>query len=497
MAGTPELVIPIRLDPGKAAAALRQIGTAGAKAGDDVAGGMKHAETASHGLGSQIGSVAGALMGISALKGIATGIADSFNKTAKDVMEAAQQFQRLREAMQQVAALTGQQNQTKFTLAQVDKAQAAGLKPEEWRKAQEEFQSRAGAYLEGDQARMNQQQGEEYQQKIAEFAKARGIAPSEAMALGGGLLQFSEGQQDPAELMKRYGKVFKTLERAPTPVAQLLPQMSRVMSQGFSPEEAAQALAIMSEAMPGEEETGVENALKAFRNAQMKGEGEELGLKKGMSPMEMLEAGSRKLKERAGNGEDIDEMMKKYAPDLRERRGVLGFMNRGVGAEGFQRVRGYARDTADDFTEQAAREYQESDAGRQAKVDVALEAEKARMGARNDEVARRREIAEVELTRAGRFESVPIPERISGLVPGAEDTKTQQINRQMLRRARAQLGESSGLTDNAASLSQGATDEVMRALLKRIAESSERREKAAAAPSPLSAPPPAPPGRIP
>src|SRR5262249_42967964 len=151
-----------------------------------------------------------------------------------------------------------------FALEEVRKAAVAGLTPEEWKRAQEEFQSRARAYLEGDQARLNTKQELEFQQQIAQFAKARGIAPSEAMALGGGLLQFSEGQQDVGALMSRYGKVFKTLERAPTPVAQLLPQMSRIVSQGFSPEEAAQALELMSEAIPGEEETGVENALKAL-----------------------------------------------------------------------------------------------------------------------------------------------------------------------------------------------------------------------------------------
>src|SRR4051794_9100909 len=266
------LIIPVRFDRKSAAADLKNVEAAGRAAGDATAKGMDHASQAAHGMagaakgvGNELANLMKAQLGLSALRAVAGQIADSFRETAKAVHESALQFQQLRAAMQQVAALTGQKNQTQFTLEQVARAQAAGLKPEEWVKAQEEFQSRAGAYLEGDQARLDQGQGAEFQQQIASFAKARGIVPSEAMALGGGLLQFSEGQQDPKELMERYERVFKTLERAPTPVAQLLPQMSRVMSQGFSPEEAAQALAIMSEAMPGEEETGVENALKAFR----------------------------------------------------------------------------------------------------------------------------------------------------------------------------------------------------------------------------------------
>src|SRR6516225_3651251 len=106
--------------------------------------------------------------------------------------------------------------------------------------------------------------------------------------------------------MARYGKLFKTLERAPTPVNQLLPHMSRIMSQGFSPEEAAQALAITSEAMPGEEEVGVEAAMRAITNARMAGKGGQLGLREGMGSMEQLEAAARTLQQRRAAGEDVD-----------------------------------------------------------------------------------------------------------------------------------------------------------------------------------------------
>ena len=59
--------------------------------------------------------------------------------------------------------------------------------------------------------------------------------------------------------------------------------MSRVMAQGASAEEASQMLAIMSEAMPGEEEIGVTNTIKAITNQVLEGKGEVLGQKKGMN----------------------------------------------------------------------------------------------------------------------------------------------------------------------------------------------------------------------
>ena len=62
-------------------------------------------------------------------------------------------------------------------------------------------------YLEGDQARFvdkeingkkvtDAEQGEQYQQKIAEFAKARGIPADEIAQLGGAASSSTEGPQD-------------------------------------------------------------------------------------------------------------------------------------------------------------------------------------------------------------------------------------------------------------------------------------------------------------
>jgi hypothetical protein len=485
-----ELIIPVRLDAKNAAQDLKQLGQSGLRAGDDVAQGMGRAQQGAKGFGSELASLMRAQIGLAAMRQGLGAIGDQLKENAQYVADQAKNFQQLRAAMQQVAALRGAKNQTGLTLEQVSQAQQAGLMPEAWRKAQEEFQSRAGAYLEGNQARLTRAQGREYQARIAAFAQARGITPSEAMALGGGLLQFSEGPQDVQGLMARYGKLFKTLERAPTPVNQLLPQMSRIMSQGFSPEEAAQALAITSEAMPGEEEVGVEAAMRAITNARMAGKGGQLGLREGMGSMEQLEAAARTLQQRRAAGEDVDKLMAEFAPDIRERRGLLAFMNRGVQAGGFERVRGYAAETAPDFTQRAIEEYRNSDTGRQNAVEVALAAEQARLGARDENVVRAFQIAEVELNGGDRDEQVPRAGRIAGMLPGVNDPRAQQLGRQAIARARAQLGEQITVGDEAASLNRGLADETLRALLKRIEENTRKEGR------PLAAPPPRPGGRM-
>src|SRR5262249_18480358 len=188
-----------------------------------------------------------------------------------------------------------------------------------WRQFQEQFQSYGGAYIDGEQSRFIRQEADaefskraadyaqknnmtaaqaerplqravvtvtepaaKYQTQSAGFATDRGRHGAESAQLGGALLQFEQGPTTPEEMMAKLGKVYKPLERAPTPVAELMPAMSRVMAQGATAEEAAEMLAVMSEAMPHEEETGVVSTLKAITNETLEGRGEKLGQKAGM-----------------------------------------------------------------------------------------------------------------------------------------------------------------------------------------------------------------------
>jgi hypothetical protein len=370
---------------------------------------LRHLHEATKGYSNMSLSVADFIKGAAGLSGVGAalgGIADRSRQTADYMHGISAEFKQLQAELQQVAALTGKSNSNEFTVAQAKAAAAAGLKPAEFVRAQEEFQSRAGAYVgdaENPIAKLNTQQGEQFQAQLATFAKARGIAPSEIMSLGGGLLQNAKGPTTPDELMKQLGGVFQTLEKAPTPVAQLLPQMSRLMSQNFSPDKAAQSLAIMSEAMPGEEQTGVENTYKALLEAQLKGKGDTLGLAKGMNPAQMIEAGSRTLAAKAANGEDLDKLLSDYAPDIRERRGILGFINRGVNAKGFERTQGYLDNTPADFVKRSINDYMGSDAGQRARNDAELAAAQAEQAAKLAPVENVREKARVQLTKEGRF----------------------------------------------------------------------------------------------
>jgi hypothetical protein len=103
------------------------------------------------------------------------------------------------------------------------------------------------------------------------------------------------------------------------------------------------------------------------------------------------------------------------------------------------------------------------------------------MGLRWDDVERRRQIAEVELEKAGRLEHPLAMDygkaAISGAGMLADDMKTQQINRQALARARAELGQNSGYGDaegdTLASYSKSVTNELLKVLIGRIEEQNQ------------------------
>ena len=141
-------------------------------------------------------AIHGMRLAMSAVGAAASAMSTEFKNAVDYITNIAKEFVDLRQAMQQVAALKGTPNTNEFTVKDSEKAFEASLTPQEWRSFQEQFQSYGGAYLEGDQARFvdreingkkvtGDEQDEQYQRKIAEFAKARGIPAAEIAQFGG------------------------------------------------------------------------------------------------------------------------------------------------------------------------------------------------------------------------------------------------------------------------------------------------------------------------
>lgn len=492
------MVIPLKLDSKAAIEELKRLAAHGSQAGKDTGDGLEDAGKKAKGLGSAVSEII-SHQGYQMLRDAAQALGKGYQETAEYVKAISVEYTNLRGILQQVAALRGMENTGSFTTDQAKQAAQAGLKPEEWVKFQETFQSYAGAYLEGDSRKISDSEAVKYQQQLALFAKARGINPAEIGQIGGGVLQFSDEKLTSDQAMAQVGRQFKTLERAPTPVSQLLPQMTRIMAQGASGDEASQLLTLASEFAPGEEGTFVENTLKGLRQNLIKGKGSELGITKDMSPLQRVQAAVKTLQGRESKGEDLDKVIDDLFGTDRESRGIKGFMNRGGDAadpkSGFARVAGYGTDTPDDFTQTAIAKYKAGDQGRFAQGEADRARARIESGERTKELAQLKLDAETKLTEEGRFEHMTgAMDAVRGLLPGLPGIKEQLINERAYAMAREKSGAATGESRIGAvgafagfGEEQSTIDEMILAELK-IAN--EQRGKAAE--KPLSAPPPNP-----
>lgn len=484
------LVIPVRLDSTRAVAGLERIETSGrrmgaevAKGGDAAASGLGRAAQAAHGVGSELAGLMRAQMSLGAIKAVGGAIATQFDESARYIAAAAKEFAVLRKSMQEVATLKGTANTGQFTLEEARKAQKFNLMPTEFRDFQAEFQNYAGSQIGGPNGKLTEAQGEDYAGRVAELMKSSGISPAVGAELAGSLLENAKGPQDVDALMKRLSTTFQVLEKGRVPLSRALPQMSQIMGHGIEAEQAAQLFSIASPVSPGQEGVAVESALKAVEEMKNKGTGEEFGVTRGMGQFESVKAFAENIAGRkqglmaSGMSEQMaqDQLNallaeKGVAADVRERRGLIaGFGRQGIELGGFERYGRIAEETPADFEASRKARYENSEQGRQDRVDAAHAVEQAAMGERNQELMKRRTIAETELTKAGRFEQFGMNQvrgGISQFFGGAGD-RDIQTNRQMIARMRAELGEEASALDNPASLNNSATDALMRDMIRR------------------------------
>jgi hypothetical protein len=477
------LIIPVRLNDAAIYSAFNKIGASGKKATKEVKSGFDMIKQGVLGATDSVAGLMKAQMGLSAIKAAGSAIAASFSETSRYIMESAKNFQELRKSYQEFATLSGQANSSKFTIEEAQKGQASHLSPQEWRDFQSEFKNYAGSQIGGKNGKLTDAQGDEYGSRVAELMKGSGLKNVKIGAeMAGSLLENAQGPQEVEDLIQELTRGFNALEKGRVPLEQALPQMSRIMARGIKFSEAAQMFSVVAPAAPGEEGTSVENALKAIDIMKYKGTGAQYGVKPGMTDFESVKAFSANISARKQDlrakgatekmaqdviGKELFE--KEVVPDQREARGLIrGFGRQGEELGAFKTYGDIVADTPKDFEAQRKKRYEESDQGRQDAVDNALAVAKAKEGQRSDMLARRRQIAEVELVESKRMEEPSFLERSRGALPWNEDARTQQINRQMMARAHAELGESSGIGDNAAAANSGATDIVMRGLIERI-----------------------------
>jgi hypothetical protein len=546
MAGNvPDLIIPLRLDPSKATAALGKVGAAGTKAGNQVAGGagkgkkgLQDLETGAGKASESLLALGRAQLGLSTLRTVTGAIGEEFKRAADYIKDISAEFADLRKTMQEVATLKGSANNNEFTVQEAKTAQQFHLNPQEYRDFQAQFMNYAGSQIGTDEktgqlaegAKLSNEQGQEYAGRVAELMKGSGVNPAVGAELAGSLLENAKGPQNVEDLMKKLGRTFNVLEKGRVPLGQALPQISQIMGHGIESEEAAKLFSIASPAAAGQEGNAVESALKAIEEMKAEGKGDEFGVKRGMGQYESVKAFAENINKRKADlvasgkteQEATDEVAaqlkeKGVAADIRERRGLIaGFARQGVELGGFKRYEKIEAETPEDFEAARKKRYEESDQGKRDAVEIEKAVSRTEKGAERDEVDQAREKARAALIKEGAFEQ---PNVIGNMARGAlgkisgVDAQEQLVNERALFEAQRQhaatphdtdryFGEGNEAADAAraktfaASASQGEVDAELKAIMKEIAENTKRTaekktEAAETGPAkPLSSKPP-------
>jgi len=464
----PDLIIPIRMDPSKATAALAKVSAAGKKAGDDVDAGAKKAKQGlddmsggAEAAGAAMLGLSAAQFGLSVVHTAAAAVGEEFKRAADYVKKLAEDFAGLRKTMGELAALTGVPNSNKFTVEQAKRGQKYGMTPEENRQAQEVFKNYAGVNV-GDEldaagqptgragkgAKLTEAQGEEFSGRIALMMKSVGQKPSLGLELGGAMLQQAKGPQDVDKLMKDFQETYAISQKGPVDVKEMIPELQRIMSHDIAPQDAAKMFNIVAPAAgKGQEGTSVEGALRAIQEMKNENTGTEYGVKRGMSDMDSVRAfgeniAERKKKMMAGGKDEktaLDDLQAQLsergiAKDIREARGLVrGFGQQGVEHEGFTQYDEVQRNVPADLEKIKAKEYKKSDQGLDDAEAIRDEVARAVRGEQQQNVRREILRAKADVTESGELEKPSIGHGLRQINPFQKVELEQQIiNRQAL-----------------------------------------------------------------
>ncbi len=266
----PELIIPTRFDHKNAVNELR----VGKEAGDETAKGLQKAHT-----------------GLQTLRWVVGGIGSDFNAMAQKIQDSAKQFQQLRAAMQEIAALSRKEDTRRFTSQAVEKGPKASLKAEELKQFREAFLEGGSLDLgEGPSAKMTEEAAGRSPCAMAEYAQQHGVDQQQMGEFSASLPAQQKGRTSANEMIARASQIFSTLEAASAPPSHLIPGLTELHAQGLTGEEAAQIIASMLEIAPGQEATRVQRTVMEIQEKLAKDqiEGADYGIKENLSPHQRL-----------------------------------------------------------------------------------------------------------------------------------------------------------------------------------------------------------------
>jgi hypothetical protein len=494
----PDLIIPIRMDPQGATAALKKVEAAGKQAGDSVKAGADGANKSLQGMGGGAADAASSLLkltqaqiGLGTLKMVAEKMMSVLSDSADYARRLAADFVQIQKAMQGLAAIAGKPNQNEFVLSEVKKAEAANLTPQEWTEFRSKYMAKTSMYV-GDKpgSKLSEMDNEELQSRAAEFAKGKGISAGTMANMIGGMLAQEKGKTTSKEMLSKLGKVYAGLKASSTEPEQLMAGMTELMAAGFTAEDAAASIAQMPEIAPGQEATYLQRTTMELGQQQREGKiGEKQGLREGMNPREKLKQVTKYLQGKMEAGKTPEEKEKILQREVGEMTGeAVAFRTlTGLARQGPQAMEQWEKlvqETPENAVQTTVEADRDTDAGKVRVAEAKAAAGKAETGGKHADVNLMRLQAAAELEKEGRFDHPTMGEMANDWIPsfmgGDATLREQQINARAMRNAKRELGETDNMEGiGMASVNKAVADRTLQNLNKRIEDRDEERRRRA------------------
>jgi hypothetical protein len=313
-------------------------------AGETIAGFEKTGSAADK-VAESLKGLAGSTIGLGGVIQVATSIADVMQKARENAAKLADDFIRQRDALREIASLSGGQSNNKSTIEFAKSNVRTGATPEEAKAFKTEFLN-AGAQQIGPGKSLSQEQAEKYSEQMSAYATAKGLDPATTGNLAGSALGFQnfnakgQGDREAGQSVARSIAVLESGQGRSQVLATQLQMLSAStvnedeMKGVFkTPEEAAVAISIGAEKHDAQANELVQATKRGLYSKKEK----EAATNKaaGIEDSDSFETRNRKMAklidtEAVNKGIRPDEYLQDKYEDQMTREGILTFYNRGV-----------------------------------------------------------------------------------------------------------------------------------------------------------------------
>jgi hypothetical protein len=321
----PELIIPVRFEPGKSIAGLQSLERAGTSAGQAVAKGMDEAQhatgraaKAADGMRDSLISFAGAQQALGAAGNIAREMVQHFDKIRQDAAQAAKDVQSMRESFRELAALRNEMSTRGATLAHLMQVSTRTLQRPQEVKEMEEAGLGIGELALGPQGTMSR---EEFTKALEAAGKMQTMEGGPAGAYGamvGQIALSSKEKLDAAGMQGRLNRMFQIQQPGGfRNFGQAAAQYGRIQpliqAGVLTPEQGMGLLSAFSTASPEEAATMVDQFVRSTMGGRLKERGMKVpeGMEFETQAAYMQELGADKLTDPLKIGEKIAEDLRK------------------------------------------------------------------------------------------------------------------------------------------------------------------------------------------